>query len=308
MPQEIGPRSGSASGRRRIVLLWIAAVVITLLAAVYQRVVGPTSPMRGKATVGATTFRYKLIRSHGSAEDHRVSLPLPDTSVGGFLLHRRYKTDDPWSWQPMTIEDDHLTGSLPHQPPGGKVLYRVYLDPHPDEHPQFTHLRPDEVAAAVRGKVPVPENGPVLLRFRGSVPALALWPHVVFIFLAMLWSNRAGLEALRGQPSLRRLTLYSLILMVLGGLVFGPAVQWFAFGEAWTGFPMGHDLTDNKTLIAALGWLAALVAVLRRARGARWWVLGAALLTLIIFSIPHSVLGTELDYGTLSATGGAAQP
>ena len=99
------------------------------------------------------------------------------------------------------------------------------------------------------------------------------------------------------------LTRWALLLLGVGGLIFGPIMQWRAFGDAWTGIPFGWDLTDNKTLIAVVAWLAAYLAVRRADRGgdawrARGWVLGAALLTLIVFSIPHSVLGTEFDYET----------
>jgi hypothetical protein len=46
-------------------------------------------------------------------------------------------------------------------------------------------------------------------------------------------------------------------------MILGPVVQKFAFGEYWTGFPFGTDLTDNKTLIAFIGWIIALVAVFK---------------------------------------------
>ena len=60
-------------------------------------------------------------------------------------------------------------------------------------------------------------------------------------------------------------------------------------------FPFGIDLTDNKTLFALIGWIIALIAG-RGGKPARGWILGAAALTLIVFLIPHSVLGSELDY------------
>ena len=76
-------------------------------------------------------------------------------------------------------------------------------------------------------------------------------------------------------------------------------MQWYAFGEFWTGFPVGHDLTDNKTLIAVVAWIIALVAIRRSPAQARWWVLSAAVVTFVTFVIPHSVLGTELDYSAV---------
>jgi len=33
-------------------------------------------------------------------------------------------------------------------------------------------------------------------------------------------------------------------------------VQHYAFGQLWTGVPFGWDLTDNKTLLAALAWVS----------------------------------------------------
>jgi hypothetical protein len=75
-------------------------------------------------------------------------------------------------------------------------------------------------------------------------------------------------------------------------------MQKFAFGVAWTGFPAGTDLTDTKTLIAFLFWIVALVAG-RKGRPARGFVIAASLVTLLIFLIPHSLLGSELDYSRL---------
>jgi hypothetical protein len=119
------------------------------------------------------------------------------------------------------------------------------------------------------------------------------------MFLAMLFSNRAGIEALRPQSNPRTYALWTLALLFVGGIILGPIVQKLAFGVFWTGFPLGYDLTDNKTLIALIGWLAAVIAG-RGGRPARWWVLGAAILLLVVYLIPHSLLGSELDYSQLS--------
>ena len=40
-------------------------------------------------------------------------------------------------------------------------------------------------------------------------------------------------------------------------MILGPLTQYYAFGALWTGFPFGIDLTDNKTLIALIGWIIA---------------------------------------------------
>ena len=75
-------------------------------------------------------------------------------------------------------------------------------------------------------------------------------------------------------------------------------MQKYAFGAYWTGFPLGTDLTDNKTLIAMVGWGVAWF-MNRKGREGRGWIVLAAVLMLAIYLIPHSVLGSELDYTKL---------
>jgi hypothetical protein len=73
-------------------------------------------------------------------------------------------------------------------------------------------------------------------------------------------------------------------------------VQKFAFGDLWTGVPFGWDLTDNKTLIAVLFWLIAVIMNRKKERPV--YMVLAAVVLLVVFSIPHSLFGSELDYGT----------
>ncbi len=313
-------------GRGRSALLWILAGLITITAVVYQRQIGPTRPVRGVAEVAGETFRYRLKRSHPAPESYRVEIPssmptlgemlsgrkadarrpaLP-SSVRGILMQRRQNTDDPWTFSPMRQEGGRLVGEIPVQPRGGKVAYRVHLyaaedDRSDEDRAEAWAMRPLRAEDVPAGAVAVPAGGPVVLRFTGHVPMAIIVPHVLLMFLGMLWSNRAGLEALRRGADPTRLALRALGLLAVGGFVFGPLMQWFAFGKAWTGIPIGWDLTDNKTLFAVSGWLAAWYLVRRAGkRGgvgrARLWVLAAALLTLVVFSIPHSVWGSELDY------------
>jgi hypothetical protein len=120
----------------------------------------------------------------------------------------------------------------------------------------------------------------------------------------MLVAARTGLEAIRPTGQLRCHAWWTLGFLLVGGLIFGPIVQHFAFGEAWTGVPLGWDLTDNKTLIAFVVWVIALILLgVRRPIRARerWAVFIAAVVMLGIFMIPHSLYGSELDYSKLES-------
>lgn len=259
--------------------LWLIAIIIFLLSAVYQRLTGPTHPISGSVELQAESISYRFDRTHGGPTDYQVKIEVENPEIVGTLSYKRFKTDDPWTDLPLRRDGERLVGELPHQPPAGKLQYRVRLQ-------------------AGDQQVTIPEEEPVIIRFKGGVPQPVLYAHVIFISLAMLLSNRAGLEALtrRGDP--RKFVFWTIVTLLLGGLVLGPIVQKYAFGAFWTGWPWGHDLTDNKTAVAFVFWLMAFVAG-RKGRRARGWVLTAALVTLAVYLIPHSVLGSELDYSKM---------
>jgi len=90
--------------------------------------------------------------------------------------------------------------------------------------------------------------------------------------------------------------LMAIIFIFFGGLVFGPIVQKFAFDHYWTGFPMGSDLTDNKTLIMFVVWVVAVIANWKKEY--RWVTLAASVVTIVVYLIPHSMRGSEFNYET----------
>ena len=262
---------------------WIYAIIITLSSAIFQRLTGPTHPIRGRVEINQNIIKYKLLRTHGGESDHQVRIEIPDTTVSGKLVYKRYKTDDPLTRLTMVRDGRFLAANLPQQPPAGKLLYKL-------------NLKSNTQTASI------PENKPVIIRFKGAVPPYALIPHILFMFFAMLLSNRAGLEALTKDRNPRTYALWAAGLLFLGGMILGPVVQRFAFGQFWTGIPFGHDLTDNKTLIAMVGWIIAIIAG-KGGKSARGWVLAASLILLAIYLIPHSMLGSELDYSQMPTPG-----
>lgn len=259
---------------RKPSLLWALALLLTLASAVYQRWTGPSYPARGKATINGNEIKYRLPRTQGDG-DAEVRVPAPTAATKGTLAWKRNKTKDAWTYVEMTREAGELTARLPHQPPAGKLAYRVILQDGAER-------------VTLHGE-------PVVIRFKGEVPTPILVVHVFCMFFGMMLSNRAGLEFFRPNPDYLKLILWTVALLTLGGMILGPIVQKYAFGAYWTGWPFGTDLTDNKTAVAWLAWIIAGLR-LRRNPNAGAWALAAAIITIIVFAIPHSVLGSELKY------------
>jgi hypothetical protein len=256
-------------------LLWTLAVVLTLGTLVYQRLTGPTYPLRGQVTIGGQVIKLKLTRSHGGPTDQPVRIVAPDTAVYATMLWRRHPTEDTWTAVDLTRQGDTLSAVLPRQPPAGKLAY------------QFRLMRGvDEVIFPVE---------PAITRFKGDISAAIIIPHLVCMFGGMLLLMRAGIGALAKEPKYPRWAMVGIVLFGLGGFVFGPWMQHQAFGPWWAGFPFGTDMTDNKTAVAMLAWLFALWR-LRGGRDARGPVIAATVITLAVFLIPHSVFGSEIDW------------
>jgi hypothetical protein len=174
----------------------------------------------------------------------------------------------------MQKDNKTFKGFLPHQPPAGKVVYSVLLKRRKTIQPLT--------------------KKPVITRFKGAVPLYFLIPHIFCMFLAVFVSVRIGF-AILFKEDFRKMVKFTIVVLGIGGLILGPIVQKYAFGDLWTGIPFGWDFTDNKTLISFLAWMPALFLTKRENKGKKATV-AAVLVMLAVYLVPHSVLGSEFDY------------
>jgi len=261
----------------RSFLIWVLVTLFTFAIAYYQRTTGPTYDKKGEIIIGDNACKYKLVRSHGGEGDAVCHLLIPDTTVSGFYIYQKINSNEAETRETLKRQGDTLFLAIPHQPPAGKVRYNVFLEKDGREYSLTEE--------------------PVVVRFKGYVPLSVLIPHVIIMFLAMIFSTRTGIEALIKGKNTFVFTVITVVLFFTGGLILGPVVQNHAFGAYWTGWPFGHDLTDNKTLVAFIIWMIALIRLFRN-RSHRGWVIAAAIILLAVYLVPHSMFGSELDYST----------
>ena len=251
------------------VVYWILAIVITLALSIYQRMTGPTYPKKVNVELRGQSFQIKLPRS-GVQRDEIVTLKGVPSSVEAKMHYRRYPTTNDYTTVDFQWQDGAWQAALPVQPVAGKLQYYLTID----------------------GKDYLKDE-PVVIRFRNDVPAYILIPHILLMFGAMLFAVYTFLLVVTRKPYKKWLWITVGTLFV-GGFVLGPLVQHAAFGPWWTGFPYGTDLTDNKTLISFLFFLAALATI--KWKYNKWVVVLAVLVMIAVFTIPHSAYGSEYDY------------
>jgi len=281
-------------------ILWLLAFALTIGAAIYQRQTGPTYPKKLDISLDNQLYTVKLVRSLALDERSEVKLKITDPSIKARIFFKRFKSNEEYQVSDFSYkvypvdsylmnkvfkitEEKGLFADVPQQPEAGKLQYYLEIT---DSNGTYSYFRED----------------PIVIRFKGGVPGFVLLPHVIFMFLAMLFSTLAGLMSIIKFPLYKKYAIWTLILLTAGGMIMGPFVQNYAFGEFWTGIPFGWDLTDNKTLIAYVFWIIAVI--MNRKKDKPIYVAIASVVLLLIFSIPHSMFGSELDYTTGEVTQG----
>ena len=248
---------------------WLLAVVITLVLSIYQRMTGPTYPQKVTIELNGESYKLKLPRS-GVQQDEIIALKGVPQNTSAQLHFRQYPTSDDYTTVDFQWQDGEWQAALPVQPVAGKLQYYITV-----------------------GGNNYPADEPLLIRFRNDVPASILVPHILLMFGAMLFAVYTFLLVVTRKPY-RKWLWITVGTLFVGGFILGPLVQHAAFGPWWAGFPYGTDLTDNKTLISFLFFLAALATI--KWKYNKWVVVLAVLMMIAVFTIPHSAYGSEYDY------------
>lgn len=265
--------------KKNIIILWIISLIATISVAVYQRITGPTYPKNVKFQVNNNEYKVKFPRSAENNSDCKIVLPIKD-DIKVYLMWKRYKTKDTFQLVEFKKVDGEMVAFLPKQPPAGKLQYNIQI--------------------VNKDKIQKISDEDIIIRFKGVVPNYVLIPHIIFMFVSLLFSFRAGLSHFFKDDNKNQFyVLLTLITLIVGGFLLGPIMQKYAFGEYWTGFPFGIDLTDNKTLLTLIIWLVVYYLGKKIKENSKKYALVGLIIMVMMYLIPHSTLGSELDYNKL---------
>lgn len=277
----------SKKSGKKAFILWMFSIMLMFSAYAYQKRTGPTRPYLGNYKVVEKEYQYKLLRTEESIKDAIITLDAANYKPS--LFYKRFKTNDEFTQVLMKEEDKQFKASLPKQPAAGKLEY--YLVIKLDDNKKI--------------RIPEKIDENIIIRFKDPVPFFVLIPHIIMMFFSMLFGMRAALGAFVADAKARMYMWIAFLGMTVGGMVLGPIVQKYAFGEYWTGFPWGGDWTDNKMLIMWLAWLSAVAVVglkeKKKEAFGRAMIIIAAIVMIAVYTIPHSMGGSELDYSQVDA-------
>jgi hypothetical protein len=205
-------------------------------------------------------------------------LPVRDITVSGYILFKKFPSDDDSFRIDFIRQGDKLVAKLPVQPPSGRLEYRIILERE--------------------GKsIIINQDKPVIIRFLGKVPLTALILHGFFVLLTLLLITYAGILAAFGIKTYRGL-IYLNVVLLLGVVFFlQPVVHKYSLNQWWTCLPNSWELSDNKLFFALIVWLLTAYYNFKKAR--RGLVIVSSIISILLFSVPHGFPGSTHEPVTM---------
>ncbi len=257
---------------KKISYLFIS-LIFALIVAVFQRITGPTYPVKGTINVDGRDVKYKLPRSCTIKKNECV-VYIYGNVADAYILWKRLGVDEEFKRIGFNHKNGKSIAIIPDDfAPASKIEYDFFVGER---------------------KVNLKK---IILRFKGEVKSWAIITHIIFLFLSFSVSFYLFLEIVFEKKFSIKLFWLNYISMFIGGLVVGPIIQKDAFGVWWSGFPFGYDMTDNKFLLSFIFWSYAAYKIFRGYE-AKKTVFFAFFITLLTYLIPHSLFGSEYDYKT----------
>jgi hypothetical protein len=203
----------------------------------------------------------------------------------------------------------YRTGGLPFQPTEMTLLepgrYFGYL-PAQFRGAKLEYYIEAKAGETIVARVPARLKAEAFsVAVKGTPNRYLLITHVALIFVALfffIFSGYLGYKALKDRRTLLyipRVAFLGTIIFFIASIPLGMVVAYQTFGIPWTGFPVGRDLTDNKSLAILAYWMVCAFlyrgSLFRKDPSRDLLPMGTmayvhmvgAVVTAVLFALPH---------------------
>lgn len=272
----------------------LVAVVLTILLLLIARQLSTRHPEDLVSEANGVRLEHRSITEQIDKKEVKITAMLQASESIIPVLHYRTATNLPYQEVTLARSGRSVSGIIPAGRRGDRAYY---------------FLSVEDSAGTMLATLPADSSKPLLIKFKGKVASWVLTAHIVAMFGSIFFVLLAGMGAvdlLRGVGKLKvvvRNSVMALNLIFIGGFPLGIVVAYQTFGVGWDGVPFGWNITDNKTLIIFLFWLATVLVGferLSRAPGQRLQsapsprsfallVIVSVFVTLAVYLVPHSL-------------------
>jgi hypothetical protein len=253
---------------KKVVLLSIA-VGLTIIAVFVQQFNSNNRPAKEYSNINGKVYSFKLPSVYEGKEGCLIEINIPDSSVSGSVFYKTLNSNDLWISKKLIRMNENLISLLPNQKPNGKLQYFIELKSF-DRIYYLAH------------------NNPVIVRFQEEPPKYILYPQVISLFLALIFSFYSGLLAIFKIDTYKKYSLLAYYFMLAGALILNILVFLVSFKSLYIKFEANNDLSVYRNLLLFLLWL--LVFYINRKKEQRLITIIMSSLILLIFCLPQNVL------------------
>lgn len=232
----------------------ILALLLTLVLLFIARQLAMVQPRWFEATMNGITLSH--LNPGKAPQNQQMTMESKAAPLGSDQkVVLRYNSGAQGSWESMEMlpsgsNPASLSISLLGKPKGSRLFY-------------FIEVR--DISGNVLANLGTQAN-PLRLRFEGTVPGYLIGPHIFCMFAGAFFSFLAlfgAVSLLRNRGDMNSVAKnvgWATLFTFIGGIPLGIMVARAAVGgTGWGGFPLGNDITDNKTLLILLYWLVLVI-------------------------------------------------
>jgi len=264
---------------------YAAALALTILLLGIARRISTRHPTDYSVEAGGITLNHRTV-TEDFGDGPKINIKVSSMEGLTAVVYYSQLEGGPYTADSLSRMLDEFSATLPVLDKGNRWYYHIKAYQSEKEIAKF------------------PPGADQFIKFKGHVPLYVLIPHIFCMFAIIffgLLTVFSSISAALGKQDITqsvRYLLWTVIFAFIGGFPLGYLVAYLAFGQGWSGIPIGWDITDNKTVILFLFWLVIFILARRGLKGERMAIskkaymslaLASLIVTFIAFVIPHSI-------------------
>ena len=245
------------------IILWTAAFVITIVAAVLLRTIDPEKPVTGTVEFGHQKVSYKFDRVYRSDDDYQVMLFSDIKDLNATLEYRPAGSDSGWTKEEMKYSNEILSAKIPKHPTMSKIDYKVTMN---YQGQSFT----------------VPTDKGLMLKFLGRVSGQIMAWYYIALFGGIFLSTRIGLEYFNEDEKIKKLSFFAFLLFVFYAMLLIPVKKTYELSALGKSIPQITQLFNLSGILVMILWIGGIISFFH-VRNRKLMALVVSVLTILIF-------------------------
>lgn len=247
------------------IILWTAAFVITVIAAVLLRTIDPEKPVTGTVQFGHQKVGYKFDRVYRSDKEYNVMLFSDIKGLKGTLEYRDAGSDSGWTSVNMNFSGNILAADIPAHHSMNNVDYKVTMSYQGES---FT----------------VPSENGVRMKFLGRVSDQIMVWYYIALFGGILLSTRIGLEYFNDHEKIKKLSFFAFLTFVFYAMLLIPVKKTYELSALGKSIPQITQLFNMSGILIMILWIGGIISFFH-VKNRKLAALTVSILTILIFVV-----------------------